>query len=108
MSRIIIAAKLRPGDEAEIKRIFAESDAGPLPVDMGVRERSLYSLGDLYLHVVEFTGDADAAMAVGRDHPEFKEISRKLASYVRPYDPETWRSPADAMARQFYHWKPGT
>jgi hypothetical protein len=99
---------MRPGDEAEIKRIFAESDSGPLPADLGVRERSLYSLGDLYLHVVEFAGEADSSMAVARDHPAVREISRKLSSFVSPYDPRTWRSPADATARQFYRWQAGT
>jgi cyclase len=108
VNRLIIAAKLRPGDEGEISRIFAESDAGPLPVALGVRERSLYSLGDLYLHLVEFTGDAESAMATARDDPAFRDVSRKLQPFVRPYDPRTWRSPADAMARQFYRWPTGT
>lgn len=105
MKRIIIAAKIRPGQENLIADIFAESDAGGLPAALGVRERSLYSLGDLYLHVVEFAGDADSAMALARDHPDFKEVSGKLQPYVQPYDPRTWRSPADAMARPFYTWQ---
>jgi cyclase len=47
-------------------------------------------------------------LAVARDHPAFEEISRKLSSFVSPYDPRTWRSPVDAMARQFYRWRAGT
>ena len=38
-----------------------------------------------------------------RDHPLFKEISR-LDDYITPYDPEIWRSPKDATAREFYTW----
>ena len=37
-----------------------------------------------------------------RDHPLFKEISRRLDEYITPYNPETWRSPKDATAREFY------
>ena len=41
-----------------------------------------------------------------RDHPLFKEISSRLDAYITPYDPETWRSPKDAQAREFYSWDP--
>ncbi|NUK26932.1 TcmI family type II polyketide cyclase, partial [Streptomyces lunaelactis] len=32
------------------------------------------------------------------------DISDRLSAFVSPYDPETWRSPKDAMAREFYRW----
>ena len=38
-----------------------------------------------------------------RDHPLFKEISRRLDDYISPYDPATWKSLKDA-AREFYSW----
>lgn len=31
-----------------------------------------------------------------------KEISRRLDEYITPYNPETWRSPKDATARELY------
>ncbi|WP_165956124.1 TcmI family type II polyketide cyclase [Streptomyces hainanensis] len=34
------------------------------------------------------------------------ERAADLRPYIDPYDPQTWRSPADAMARRFYHWAP--
>ncbi|MEU4242854.1 TcmI family type II polyketide cyclase [Actinoplanes sp. NPDC026619] len=28
-----------------------------------------------------------------------------MSPYVHPFDPQTWRSPADAMAGRFYSWQ---
>ena len=52
--------------------------------------------------------DSDFAEAVHsvRDHPEFTEISRKLDEFITPYNPDTWKSPKDAQAREFYSWDP--
>ncbi|RAY13244.1 TcmI family type II polyketide cyclase [Actinomadura craniellae] len=106
MNRTLIVAKIRPGAEREVARIFAESDAGPLPVEAGVAERSLYSLHDLYIHLVEFAGDPAESVAAVQGHPDFRRISARLSEYVSAYDPDRWRSPRDAMARRFYHWAP--
>jgi len=94
-----------PGAEPEVARIFAESDRTSLPGDIGVRERGLYTLRDLYVHVVDFDGEAQSAMAAANAHDGFHEVSDRLRPYVLPYDPETWRSPRDAMAHRFYHWR---
>lgn len=104
-NRTLIVAKIQPGAEPEVARIFADSDGGPLPRALGVTERSLYVLRDLYVHLVEFEGKADEAMAVASRHPEFAKISERLRPYMSPYDPG-WRSPRDAVARLFYTWRP--
>lgn len=103
--RSMIVAKIVPGAEADVARVFAESDATDLPHALGVTERSLYSLGDLYVHLVEFDRDASEAVAAGARLPGFRDISAKLEPYISPYLP-TWRSPADAQARRFYTWRP--
>lgn len=41
-------------------------------------------------------------------HPEFRDVSERLAAYVQAYDPQTWREPKDAMAREFYRWERGS
>ena len=87
-------------------RIFAESDATELPRITGVRHRSLFVLGDIYIHLVETDDEFAEVVDSVRDHDLFKEISRKLDPYITPYDPETWRSPKDAQAREFYSWDP--
>lgn len=103
-TRAVIVARIKPGAREKVAEIFAESDAGQLPVLAGVRHRSLLALGDLYVHVVETEDDVDGAVDAVRDHPLFREISAALEPYIEPYDPATWRSPKDAMAVEFYRF----
>jgi cyclase len=105
MKRGVIVAKIKPGAEEEVAKLFAESDATELPRLAGVRHRSLWVLDDVYIHYVETDEDFAEAVDAVRDHPLFKEISAKLDAYITPYNPETWRSPKDAQARQFYVWE---
>jgi cyclase len=102
--RALIVAKIRPGSAGTVAEIFAESDRTSLPRDAGVAQRTLYALGDLYVHLVEFEGDATEAMATIPAHPGFAEVSERLRPYVSPYLP-AWRSPRDAVAVPFYHWR---
>lgn len=105
VKRGCIIAKIKPGSEEEVAKLFEESDESDLPRLAGVRHRSLFVLDDVYVHYVELDEDfADSVDAV-RDHPLFKEISKRLDAYITPYDPETWRSPKDAQAREFYSWE---
>lgn len=104
VKRGVIVARIRPGSEEQVAAIFAESDATELPRLAGVRHRSLFMLEDLYVHLVETDDDFDASVANIREHPLFQDISEKLRPYIQPYNPETWRSPRDAMAREFYAW----
>lgn len=104
--RILIVARLAPGGSGEVARLFAESDAGELPHTLGVARRDLFHYRDLYFHHVEFDGPAGDAMATARERDDFRRLSEELSPFVTPYDPATWRSPADAMAERFYHWTP--
>lgn len=102
----VIAAHIKPGAEPNVARIFAESDAGPLPIELGVTGRWLYSNDDVYLHLVERT-DAAFADAVQQSHdkPAFAKIMNDLSPYISAYSPETWRGPQDAVAKEFYRWR---
>ncbi len=104
---VLIVAKIVPGCEAEVARIFAESDATELPQLAGVRHRSLFVLEDLYVHLIESDNDPAATISAVREHPLFRAVSEKLAPYIRPYNPATWRSPLDAVAVEFYTWDAG-
>lgn len=106
VKRGVIVARIKPGAEEDVARIFAESDETELPRITGVRHRSLYVLGDVYIHLVETDDEFAATVDNVRDHELFKDISRKLDPYIQPYDPETWKSPKDAQAREFYTWEP--
>jgi cyclase len=94
------------GSAPMVADLFRQSDLGtPLPRELGVRRRSLFQYHDLYFHLVDFNGPADQAVLAGRDLPDFRYLSEALSSYITPYDPDTWRSPADAMAREFYRYE---
>jgi len=102
VQRGLIVAKIKPGSEAAVAEIFGESDASELPELAGVVHRSLWVMDDIYIHLVETRDDFDSTVTNIREHPLFVEISRKLDEHIQPYDPETWKSPKDAMAKQFY------
>lgn len=104
VKRGVIVAKMKPGSADEVAQIFAESDQTDLPALAGVKHRSLFVLDDVYIHYVETAEDFEAAVDEIREHPLFKDISKRLDDYITPYDPETWRSPKDATAREFYSW----
>ncbi len=102
--RGVIVARIKSGSEERVAEIFAESDATELPHLAGVRHRSLFVLGDIYVHLVETDEDFDQAVSGVASNELFRDISARLEPYIEPYDPATWRSPADARAREFYSW----
>jgi cyclase len=104
VKRGVIVAKIKPGSEEAVAKLFEESDQSELPKLAGVRHRSLFVLEDVYIHLVELDEDFAETVDEVRDHPLFKEISRRLDEYITPYNPETWKSPKDAQAREFYSW----
>ncbi|MFD5093981.1 TcmI family type II polyketide cyclase [Amycolatopsis thailandensis] len=103
-TRTLIVARLEPGSAPDVARLFGASDRTELPRVLGVRSRRLYSYHDLYFHQVEFDGDAGEALRLAQGRPDFTALSAELARFVRPYDPVTWRGPADAVAGEFYNW----
>ena len=105
MPRTLIVAKITPGTENEVARIFAESDRTDLPELAGVRHRSLWALGDLYVHLLDTAEAGQESIERIRSHPEFRRVSDRLDSFISPYL-ATWRGPADAQAQCFYSYAP--
>ena len=105
MHHTLIVARMAPDSAPAIADVFASSDRGELPHLVGVARRSLFQFGDVYLHLIEAEQDPAPAIAKLTGHPEFRSTSDRLAAYVSAYDPQTWRSPKDAMARCFYRWE---
>jgi cyclase len=105
MERTLIVARIRPGATQErIARVFAESDRTELPRMVGVRSRTLFRFHDLYMHLIEARPGTAPAIETVRSHPLFRQVSEELEPFIAPYDPDTWSSPADAMAHSFYRW----
>lgn len=105
-TRMLIVARIKPGAAGDVARLFDASDRTDLPRALGVVRRDLYEYRGLYFHQVEFAGDPAAAMAEARGRDDFRGLSADLDAFISPYDPATWRSPADAMASGFYSWTP--
>ncbi|MGH3866686.1 MAG: TcmI family type II polyketide cyclase [Pseudonocardiaceae bacterium] len=105
MYSTLIVARMEPHSSHEVARIFEQFDRTEMPQIMGTRRRELFSYQGLYFHLQDFDSDGGEAIGRVRSHPLFVNVSAALKPYIDPYDPETWRSPADAMATRFYHWK---
>jgi cyclase len=103
MNRSVIVAKIEPAAEQEVTAIWAESDRTELPRLAGVLHRSLYRLGDLYVHLLETAQPGATAIEAARRHPEFARVSQELSRFITPYLAD-WKSPQDAQARCFYEW----
>lgn len=103
----VIVQRMKPGSEPDIARIFADSDAGQLPIETGVTGRWLYSMEDVFIHLLE--QDREKAAAVRADHeshrPAFAKIMEQLSPYLSPYRPDTWQSPKDSVATVFHRWQ---
>lgn len=108
MHSTLIVARMAPGDAESVARLFAEFDRTSMPGLMGTRRRELFSYQGLYFHLQDFdSGSGQEQIDSAKSHPLFVDISAKLKAHIEPYDPATWRSPADAMATRFYHWTEG-
>lgn len=105
MHSTLIVGRMRPEDQDDVARLFAAFDATEMPHLMGTLRRELFTYRGLYFHLQNFaTPDGAANIAKARSHPLFQQISNDLRPFITAYDPDTWRSPADAVATRFYHW----
>ena len=102
----VIVGRIKPGAEPDVARVFAESDAGSLPADLGVTGRWLYSIDDVYVHLLEQeTSAAEATRDRHGDKPAFGKVMQDLGPYIEPYRPEKWQGPQDSLATVFYRWQ---
>lgn len=106
MHSTLIVARMAPGSSADVAKLFAEFDATGMPHRMGTRRRQLFAYRGLYFHLQDFDRDNGGELIQGaKDDPRFVQISQDLKPFIDPYDPATWKSPADAMAERFYTWE---
>ncbi|MGW0393822.1 TcmI family type II polyketide cyclase [Streptomyces sp. NPDC003042] len=89
----------------QVTRIFTEFDQSDMPARMGTLRRQLFMYKGLYLHLQDLAeDDGGPRMRESRTDPRFLRISHDLLPFIQPYDPVTWRTPADAVATRFYDW----
>jgi len=107
MHSTLIVGRMNPESSLEVAQLFAAFDDTDMPQRMGTRRRELFSYNGLYFHLQDFQhNDGRERVSDARTDPLFIKISEDLKRYIGAYDPQTWKSPADAMAARFYHWQP--
>lgn len=105
MHSTLIVARMEPGSARDVAHLFDEFDGTEMPHRMGTRRRQLFSYRGLYFHLQDFDSEnGGERIEAARTDPRFVGISEDLKPFITAYDPATWRSPSDAMARRFYHW----
>ncbi|MBP2191147.1 TcmI family type II polyketide cyclase [Nocardia goodfellowii] len=105
MFSTLIVARMRPTAADDVAALFRAFDETEMPHRMGTRRRQLFAYHGLYFHLQDFDSDDGGERIAGvRTAPEFVKISEDLQPFIEAYDPQTWRSPADAMAGRFYTW----
>lgn len=105
MFSTLIVARMEPAASDAVARLFEEFDDTHLPHRMGTRRRQLFHYHGLYFHLQDFDSEhGEQAIEAARSDPLFVQISDNLKEFITAYDPQTWRSPRDAMATRFYRW----
>ncbi|MFG2652920.1 TcmI family type II polyketide cyclase [Streptomyces sp. NPDC048436] len=106
MHSTLIVARMDPNSIGDVTKLFGDFDRTDMPERMGTVRRQLFSYQGLYFHLQDFESeDGGERIAKARTNPLFVGISDDLKAHINAYDPETWRSPADAIAQRFYHWE---
>jgi cyclase len=104
MQYTLIVARMAPEDSDRVAGIWGESDATDLPHLVGVKHRRLFRFHGLYFQLIGAEQPLDDRIDEVRGHPLFQDVNEKLKPHIRAYDPQTWRGPRDAMAKEFYTW----
>ncbi|MFF5801879.1 TcmI family type II polyketide cyclase [Streptomyces sp. NPDC012746] len=102
----LIVARMDSRSSADVARLFSAFDETEMPHLMGTRRRQLFMFNGLYFHLQDFDVDNGGELIEqAKSDERFVRISQDLKPFIEAYDPETWRSPADAMAQRFYTWE---
>ena len=105
MHSTLIVARMRPESADEVAELFAAFDKTEMPHRMGTVRRQLFHYRGLYFHLQDFAeSDGGQRIEAAKNDDRFIAISEDLKAHIAAFDPATWRSPSDAMARRFYDW----
>lgn len=101
MARGMIIGRLRPGaQKQEIIAAFQESDATELPQLIGIQTRSVFILGDIYVHLIESETPLEVVLTDMKDHALFVDIKQRLDRCVEPLSPDLY----PGIAEEIYFW----
>lgn len=98
----MIIGRLRPGaKKEEIIDAFQRSDTTELPHMIGVSRRSVFLLGDIYVHLVEAEMPISDVLNAMKDHPLFIDVKQELDGCIAPLAPELY----PGIATEIYSWR---
>lgn len=101
MVRSMIIGRLRPGVVKEqIIHAFQISDATELPHMIGVHCRSVFILGDIYVHLIEAEVPVEAVLTTMKDNFLFKSVKQDLDQFIESLAPELY----PGIAEEIYSW----
>lgn len=101
MHRGVIIGRMRPGaKEADIIKAFGKSDQTELPHLAGVKHRSVFILGDIYVHLVEGDKPLGGIIPEFHQHPLFIEVKAELDQCVEPLSLDLY----PGVGRHIYSW----
>jgi len=101
----LIVARMAGFSSESVAKLFGEFDRTEMPHLMGTRRRQLFHYQGLYFHLQDFDDDhGGEIIEAAKTNPTFIQISKDLRPHISAYDPDTWKSPKDALATRFYHW----
>jgi len=101
----LIVARFDPETSGDVAKIFATSTTPTCPTGWARCAGSCSATRACTSTSRLRRGQRRRAHRRAREDVRFKQISADLKPFMRAYDPETWRSPADAMATRFYTWE---
>ncbi|MBI3898411.1 MAG: TcmI family type II polyketide cyclase [Gammaproteobacteria bacterium] len=90
-----------PGSRAQISKAFAESDSTDLPWLVGVKRRSIWALGDVYVHYVEAERPMKDIIEHFRTHPLYMDVKAKVDRCVEPLADHL----RPGLAKEIYRWE---
>ncbi|GAB3440625.1 TcmI family type II polyketide cyclase [Actinophytocola sediminis] len=106
MHSTLIVARFATDSTTEVATLFGDFDNTDMPYRMGTLRRQLFSYQGLYFHLQDFADDnGGERIDAAKTDERFQAISANLRPHLVAYDPDTWRSPADAIATRIYNWE---
>ncbi|MER6386321.1 TcmI family type II polyketide cyclase [Streptomyces sp. NPDC001250] len=106
MRSMVTVSKMDRNSIPEVSRLMAEFDSTEIPGLIGLHRRQLFIHHDISVHLYDFVEKSDpAALEKVKSDPRMAQLSIDLQPFVAPYEPETWKSPADSAASCFYGWE---
>lgn len=101
-SRMLMVSRMDPASADIVATLFGEHDRNSLPVELGLRSRTLLHYQGLTMHLIQAEEDFFGDLRRLHDDPSFQALNDALARHMSPIV-QDWQGPQDSRAWEFYH-----